>query len=145
VAWPTTLTTDADLRRFLFEQGEERLAEGANDTSDLHEGAATVIGNWLEANGSNDRDDISNASDFAPAAAYLVAAWLVGVTDPDQAERYRLEHLRLMKHTRPKLSVEPRDGGRAARVVVVKQGEHTHYTGPPPGSVRGLFPRRRRG
>lgn len=144
MTWPTALTTDDDLTRYGWEQGHGRLVESGESTTALHEGAADVVGNWLEANGVPSRDDVVNTSAFRAAAANLVMSWLLRETDPTAATDYRLEHLRLLKHTRPQLAGdEARSGGQPARIVMLKQGDATHYTGRQTSRTAGLFPRGR--
>jgi len=132
MAWPTALTTNADILKHVFSQGITRTLEGGNSFSDLHEGVALQVRNELESRGIPDADKITNTSAYIPAAANLFASLIYRDTQPELSDSYFSSYLNRMKNTRPEIGTgdDARDGGLVARVVVRKQGR-TLYTNAP--------------
>lgn len=140
MAWPSALTTNADITKFIFEQGVTRILETGGSFSDLHTGVALEVRNWLESNSVSDADDITNATAFAGAAANLFASKLLASRDEKLSDHYRLEYLRLMRNTRADMPLpDAATGGTRAEVVVIKQGRN-YFT--PKRSGQVFEPRR---
>lgn len=125
MTWPTTLTTDADVLKYVWEQGIDRILESGNAYTNLHIGVATEIRLWLESKGGvNDADNILNTSDFEAAAAHLFFAKIIRDRDADLSELYIGKYLAILRSTRPELGTnnDPGSSGTVAKVVVIKQG-----------------------
>lgn len=130
MAWPTTLTDNAAVLQYIWEQGITRMLEPSNDYSALHQGVAIEVRLWLENHGIDRAANIRNPTDFAPAAAHLFFAKLIRSRDPALAESYTGKFLALMRATRPDLGAQddPGSSGTVAKTVVIKQGSR-YYTG----------------
>lgn len=127
MAWPTVLTVDADVLKFIYEQGISRMLETGNDYTALHQGVAIEVRLWLENNGTPDADNVSNSTDFVAAAAHLFFAKLIKSKRPELSKDYNTRYLNLMRGTRVELTADIAAGGTLAKVVVRKQGQN-HYT-----------------
>ena len=137
MVWPTALTTNADILKYIWEQGITRKLQSGNNYDDLHEGVAIEIRNWLESKGGvNNADNIINVDAFKPAAAHLFWGKVIRNVDLDLSETYIQKHLALLRSTRPDLKADsdPASSGTAAKVVVYKQGSK-YYTGRRSGQV----------
>jgi len=138
MAFPESISTDADLTKHAFVQGFTRILEKGESLTELHKGASSNIQIYLKRNGVPDPGEISNATDFTPAAA----AWVVWQVLHGQMEAKFLEkaqdfkdlYFQRMKHTTPVLSTNAERGGAVAQVVVIKRGL-THYTTQRPNPV----------
>lgn len=130
MVWPTTLTDNASVLRHVYVQGLTRILESGNDFNALHEGVAQEVRLWLENAGTPDADDITNASDFSPAATHLFVAKVLRDSRPDLAEEYNRKFLAIMSTTRPQVGGDSAgSGGTLGRVVVIKQGPSFYTRG----------------
>ena len=132
MAWPTALTDNDDLKRFVFVQLITDLLEGANTFAELHEGAAIAIREWLEGDGGIDNaDNIVNTDSFKQVAAnWVIWQILRGQVEPEfqkLAAEYRIEYFRLIRRTTPLNAAGQERGGIVASVHVVKQ-QRSYYT-----------------
>jgi len=136
MVWPTTITTNDDIKKHVWEQGlTDRFPEAGNDFDDLHESVAIEVRLWLESKGGVDNADrIENPTDFAPAASYLFASKALLNRDRDLSKEYRFGFLRRMSSTQPKLSQDPASGGVTAKIVVFNQGDRA-FTEKRTGSI----------
>ena len=127
MAWPAALTVDADILKYVFEQGITRMLESGVDYTALHQGVATEVRLWLESKSIADADEVRNSSDFQPAASHLFVAKLLRSRNPELAETYNRKFLALMRSTRPETGNPDAGGGTVARIKVIKQGS-SYYT-----------------
>jgi len=135
MAWPTALTTNADIIKYVFEQGITRMLEGANTYSEVHNAVADELRNWVESDGGiADADKITNTGIYIPAAANYFASKILANRDAELSLSYFKAYRRLRREARPKLSAEIASGGKIAKVVVINQGR-SQYTDRRSGSV----------
>lgn len=126
MVWPTALTVNSDMKKFVFVQLITDLLETANSLDDLHEGAAIAIREWLQSDGGiDDADNIQNTDSFKQVAAnWVVWQILRGQIEPEYkqlADEYRIEYFRLIRKTTA-LNAEGKErGGVVGSVHVVKQ------------------------
>lgn len=126
MAWPTALTTNADILTYIFEQGLTRLLENGNDFTALHQGVAEEVRLWLEGEGGvNDADDIQNYTDFKSAACHLFVSKVLRTIDPAKAQEYSNKFIALMRTTRRDIAKpgDPLTSGTMGKVVVIRQGK----------------------
>lgn len=141
MAWPTALTDDSDLKRFVFVQRLNRLLEAGNSYDELHKGAAIAIKNYLESvGGVEDVDAVQNPDSFKPASANWVV-WQIfrGHADPDikkMADDFRVQFRTEMKEITP-IIAEPdgRSGGVVAEVVMIPQSDRKYFTRSRSGAI----------
>ena len=127
MTWPTALTVNADITKFVFEQGITRMLEGSNAYTDVHEAVAVELKNWLESEGGiHDADKITNTSIYEPAAANYFASKILANRNKDLSLQYFQAYRRLRREARPKLSEEIASGGSVARVVLINQGRNQY-------------------
>jgi len=128
VTWPTALTVNADITKYVFEQGILRMLESGNDFTPVHNAVAIELRNWLESDGGiSDADKITNTEIYEPAAANYFASKIIANRLPELSLNYFQAYRRLRREARPKLIDEQASGGSVAKVVLIKQGR-SHYT-----------------
>ena len=139
MAWPLALTVDADITsgRYVQEQGLTRTLE-TGDFSALHEGVSEEIRNWVESKGGiADADKISNTEVFKPAAAHLFVSKVLANRDLELSREYGRIYSIKLREANAKVTVDPASGGVVAKVVLLKQGMMTYFTGRRSGAIFG--------
>lgn len=138
MAWPSAITTNADLIAHAFEPGLTRLLESGDSYTAMHASVSQEVKQWLESKGGiPDADDVLNPLDFAIPAVKLFIARALESRDPALAANYLKEYLRLMHSTNAKLPApEAASGGTLAKVTIRKQCLN-YFTRKRPGAVFG--------
>ena len=129
MVWPVTLTANADVLKFIYEQGITRILEPGNTYTELHQGVALEVRHWLERNGINNADNITNTAVYALPATYLFWSKVVHARDLEQSKSYLGQYLALMRGIRANLGTnnDPASSGTVAKTLVIKQGSR-YYT-----------------
>lgn len=129
MAWPSALTVNSDIIKYVFEQGITRMLEGANTYSEVHAAVAEEIRNWIESEGGiPDADKITNTDIYKPAAANYFASKILANRNEELSLNYFKAYRRLRRETRPTLSEEYAQGGTVAKVVLINQGRNAYTT-----------------
>ena len=129
MVWPTSLTTNADILKYIGEQGLTRILEPGNDYALLHEGVSEEVKNWLECHRINDADLVINSDAFKSAAIHLFAAKVLRPVDKELAEEYNRKYMALIRSTRVDVSEDVRSSGTVGKVVVIRQGTDYYNSG----------------